>query len=292
MPTLSPADIDHFLEFGYVLVKDCFPRDVAAEWVAHGFKRLGYEPDDPTTWAEARIHMGSTMSVEIKDFAPKAWHAICELLGGEDRIKQPARFSDGLIFNLAERSDEPWQPPSPDRPGWHKDGDFFRHFLDSPEQGLLTLVCWTDVKPRNGATFVATDSVPHVARCLADHPEGLLPSELPCQELIRKCSRFAEAVADAGDVYLLHPYILHAASQNEARRPRVITNPPIQLKQPMNFNRADPAAHSPVEQAVLRALGVDRYDFKPTGPRETFVPERVKRQQQRMEQEKARLAGS
>ena len=292
MQVLTAADIEHFLEYGYVLVKGCFSRDVAAEWVAHGFKRLGYDADDPATWAEARIHLGSTMSVEVKDFAPKAWGAICDLLGGEDRIKQPARFSDALIFNLAERSDEPWQPPSPQRPGWHKDGDFFRHFLDSPEQGLLTLVCWTDVQPRNGATFVATDSVPHVARYLAEHPQGLLPNELNCKELIGKCSRFAEAIAQAGDVFLLHPYILHAASQNEARLPRVITNPPMQLNEPMNFNRADPADFSPVELAVLRGLGVERYDFQPTGERETFVPERAKRQQKRMEEEKARLAQS
>ncbi|MEX0885716.1 MAG: phytanoyl-CoA dioxygenase family protein [Phycisphaeraceae bacterium] len=289
---LSDADVEHFLEHGYVLVKGCFPRDVADEWVAHGFTRLGYDPADPSTWAESRIHMGSTKAVEVKDFSPRAWGAVCDLLGGEERVAQPARLSDGLIFNLNDGADEPWQPPSPALKGWHKDGDFFRHFLDSPEQGLLTLVCWSDVRPRSGATFVATDSVAPVARCLADNPQGLLPKELPSRELIGACSRFTEAVAEAGDIFLLHPYILHASSQNEARRPRVISNPPMQLKEPMNFNREDPADFSPVERAGLRGLGVERYAFVPTGERETFVPERVLRQRERMEQEKARLAQS
>ena len=56
--------------------------------------------------------------------------------------------------------------------GWHKDGDFFRHFLDSPEQGLLTFVLWSDIEPRGGGTFVAADSVPVVARTLAAAPGG------------------------------------------------------------------------------------------------------------------------
>jgi hypothetical protein len=36
----------------------------------------------------------------------------------------------------------------------------------------------------------------------------------------------------------------------------------------MNLNRADPADFSLIERATLYALGVDRYDFRPTMPRE------------------------
>jgi hypothetical protein len=55
--------------------------------------------------------------------------------------------------------------------GWHKDGDFFRHFLVSAEQALLTFVLWTDMLHKGGGTFVAADSVPVVARFLAEHPD-------------------------------------------------------------------------------------------------------------------------
>ncbi|MBW3623343.1 MAG: hypothetical protein KY468_08035 [Armatimonadetes bacterium] len=58
----------------------------------------------------------------------------------------------------------------------------------------------------------------------------------------------------------------------------------------MYFNRPDPAEFSAVERAVLRGLGVDRLDYRPTGQRERIVPERVRRQQQMLEEEKARLA--
>ncbi len=161
-----------------------------------------------------------------------------------------------------------------------------------PEQGLLTLVVWSDIQPRGGGTFVAADSVPVVARYLAAHPEGVLPTEFPTKALIAECSQFVEATGRVGDVFLLHPYVLHAKSQNHLGVPRLITNPPVHLKEPMNFNRPDPADYSPVELAVLRGLGVDRLDFRPAAPRAAVVPKRVARQQRMLEEEKARLAAT
>ncbi len=60
--------------------------------------------------------------------------------------------------------------------------------------------------------------------------------------------------------------MLHATSQNVLRVERAITNPAVHLKEPMNFNRPNPADFSPVELAILRGLGKERYDFK-TDPR-------------------------
>jgi hypothetical protein len=62
--------------------------------------------------------------------------------------------------------------------------------------------------------------------------------------------------------------MLHASSQNVIRQPRWMTNPPLVLKEPLNFNRPDPADFSLVERATLRALGVERLDFRPAAPRE------------------------
>ena len=46
------------------------------------------------------------------------------------------------------------------------------------------------------------------------------------------------------------------------------------------------------EMAVLRGLGVERLDFRPTGPRERVVSEGMRRRQQLAEEEKARLAAA
>ncbi|MDE2729374.1 MAG: hypothetical protein OXI19_15220, partial [Gemmatimonadota bacterium] len=160
---------------------------------------------------------------------------------------------------------------------------------DSPEQGLLTIVVWSDILPRSGGTFVACDSVQHVARHLYGNPQGLLPSG-SFGHLISNCRDFAEITGNAGDVVLLHPFILHSASRNLSGRARFITNPPVALKEPMDYNRDDPEDFSPVERAVLSGLGRERLDFKPAAPRERLVPERVRRQQEMLAAQKKRLA--
>jgi hypothetical protein len=72
--------------------------------------------------------------VKVADFAPKAWNAMCQLLGGEDRISEQDRFrgwSDGFIVNFGkeEYEAEGYEAGSSrDLDGWHNDGDFFVHF--------------------------------------------------------------------------------------------------------------------------------------------------------------------
>jgi len=285
---LSAEQIEHFIEHGYVIMRSAFPRETASQWVDQGFKRLGYDRHDRSTWAAPRHHMPSMNRVAVPEFAPTVWSAVCELLGGEERVQQPYNWSDSFIMNLGIGADQPWMPPSAAAKGWHKDGDFFKHFLDSPEQGLLTIVCWTDMIHQGGGTFIAPDSVGVVARYLADHPEGVSPNGFG--GLINDCREFIELTGQAGDVVLHHPYMLHATSQNVLRVERAITNPPVSLKEPMNFNRPNPADFSPLEKGVLRGLGVERYDFKPTTPREKLVPARVHAQAKQLEEEKARLA--
>ena len=120
-------------------------------------------------------------------------------------------------------------------------------------------------------------------------PPGGVGRGFPYGDLVGQCTEFVEATGEVGDVYLLHPFVLHAKSRNRLRRPRFITNPPLALAEPMRFDRPDP---SPVERAVLRALGVDSYAFAAAGPREEIVPERVARQRAMKADEDRRLAAT
>ena len=289
---LTDEQAAHFLERGFVTVRGAFDAAGAQRWLDDAWIRFGYDRDDPGSWAEKRIHLSARSHVDARTFAPAAWRSAMELSGGEERVRVPWRWSDSFIANLGVGDDRPWQPPSPAVGGWHKDGDFFRHFLDSPEQALLTFVLWTDMLPKGGGTFVAADSVPVVARFLAEHREGVLPGDFDYAELIGQCRDFVEMTGEAGDVVLLHPFTLHATSQNVLGVSRIITNPPLTLREPMNFNRPDANDFSLVERAVLRGLGVDRLDFAPTAPRENVVPERVRKQQARAVAENARLAAA
>ena len=89
-----------------------------------------------------------------------------ELLGGEERIDEDSSsWGDSFIVNLGtpelERKGSEIAPP--DLSNWHVDGDFFVHFLDSPEQALLVIPLYSDIKSQGGATYIATDGIDMIA---------------------------------------------------------------------------------------------------------------------------------
>jgi len=45
-------------------------------------------------------------------------------------------------------------------------GDFFIHFLDSPEQGLLVIPLFTDILPNGGGTWICSEGVGKLAQWL------------------------------------------------------------------------------------------------------------------------------
>jgi hypothetical protein len=293
---LSKEDVEHFMARGHVRIKGCFSRELARELTEKACERLHCSLHDPSTWPSGRMRPPETRRVPFEEFAPRAWQAACELVGGEDRVLKPCTWGDGFIINFGREPEFEWEPPSSVlRPWcqWHKDGDFFRHFLDSPEQGLLVVAVFSEIKPRGGGTYIACDSVQQVARFLERHPEGLLPPELraPALEWLAECKDFEELTGEVGDVVLLHPFMLHTRSLNVLNEARFIINPPVKLREPMRFDRPDAASHSPVERAVLRALGVERYSFVPAKPREAVIPERIAREKALWE-ERARLAAA
>jgi len=147
---------------------------------------------------------------------------------------------------------------------------------------------FSDIKPRGGGTFGALDSIGVVARFLAQHPEGVNSSGF--KTLASECHDFIEWTGNAGDLVLMHPYMLHAVSQNHSGIPRFIINPALSLAEPMNFNRANRDDYSPVELAVLKGLESTGYDFQPTTPRRIIVPAQAEEQKRLREEEKLALA--
>ncbi|KAF9474296.1 hypothetical protein BDN70DRAFT_815882 [Pholiota conissans] len=308
---LTSEQVDHFLEFGFVVIKNAFSKEDAEEWTKNVWVRLGFDPHDKSTWVQERTNMPAHKREKVSVIAPKAWAAIKDLLGGEERIKQEsASWGDSFIVNLGtdqlEKASKDIEPQDLDN--WHVDGDFFVHYLDSPEQALLVIPLYTQIKPRGGATYICPEGIDMIAQYLAEHPEGVLPTGLSFTpstskyeknedhpaywshlKEVKKCTKFFEMTGEPGDVVLMHPLMLHTASKNYLRIPRIITNPPVALREPFNFNRDDPEEYSLVERKTLKALGVDKLPFEITTERKYVTPARVLRQQKMMEEEKRRL---
>lgn len=305
---LTDAEKDHFVTHGWLRLKNCFTREQAAAATADVWTRLGMDPADKTTWTRERTNMPPHREFDAAEFAPRAWAAIAELCGGEDRIEPwTRRWRDTFIVNHGTPAGEGRDVHPRDLDGWHVDGDFFVHYLDSPEQALLVIPLFTDIAPRAGGTFICPGAIPKVARYLHDNPEGVSPIMQPrshpdfprvpyrkgtgswYRDVARSCDEFVEATGDVGDVYLLHPLMLHSASNNALRHVRIITNPPIGLREPFCFDRED-GAYTLVERATLRALGRDHLKgWAIKGAREKVVPDRIKVQEEMKREELARL---
>ena len=134
---LTPDDVSHFLKHGYVHLTDCFSAERATAWTTDMWTRLGLSPS-AAAWPIERCNMAMHHGEDVKTIAPKVWAAMCDLLGGPDRIAgQASLWHDGLIVNLGDPGGDTTHVPPRDLTGWHVDGDFFTHFLDSPEQALL-----------------------------------------------------------------------------------------------------------------------------------------------------------
>ncbi|KXX82566.1 Ribonucleoside-diphosphate reductase large subunit [Madurella mycetomatis] len=301
---LTPEEKEHFLKHGWVKIPNAFTKEQAESVTKDVWIRLGMSPTDQSTWTRLRTNMPSHTEFDASQFAPRAWAAICELCGGEERVEPASKmWKDSLIVNLGAAEHEGKPIPPQELPEWHVDGDFFVHYLDSREQGLLVTPLFTDILPNGGGTMICPEAIPKVAKHLLEHPEGVSPRMTPRGEegfgretsldwfnaVAKSCDNFVEATGNLGDVYLMHPLMLHAPSSNALRKVRIITNPPVSLREPFCFDRED-GNYSLVEQVTLRALGKERLSgWKITGPREGVVPERVRIQERMRMEELKRL---
>jgi hypothetical protein len=243
--------------------------------------------------------------VKVSDFAPRAWGAICELVGGEERIDVDACgwWGDGFIVNLGNEETEGKEGNVVDEiDGWHVDGDFFVHFLDSPEQGLLVVPCWSDVIENGGGTAVCADGIGKVAKWLFEHPRGVDENLRPlgkekefedrwmCSEFVESCQDFFELTGEVGDVFVMHPLMIHSATTNGLRIPRFITNPNIVMRAPFDFDRSDPSEYSLVELKTLKELGRLRLEgWKISGERRPIVQDNANEHEEKLRNENDRL---
>jgi hypothetical protein len=276
-PSTSSELVEEFLRNGWVEVPDALDPDYCEERVRAVLAVMGVDEADRSTWPVGWHATAPTEAPPVEAVAPRAADVLHELVGGRTAISF-AGIPDNLIFNFPDPTAEWWPPEqwSAEGAGYHKDGDWFRHFLDSPEQGILGIILWRDVTERQGPTYLATDSIGPVARFLRDHPEGIDPGDFAMREILAACRDFRALTGRQGTVVLAHPFMVHSASVNATTDIRVISNTAVMLREPMQLDRPD-GRYTPVERLILEGLGVDRYPFTATGSRAKIVSAREKR---------------
>ncbi|MDQ2732490.1 MAG: hypothetical protein M3Y56_12590 [Armatimonadota bacterium] len=297
MKVLTEEQVDHFIERGYVRLEEAFSPQQALAAQDFLWERLaanGLKKEDPASWTEPLVHLKETYTDPVFGACSteRLRDAVEDLVGRGRWSDREATGNWGWWpVNFSLGSDRPWDVPTG---GWHWDGQHFRHFADSPDQGLLLLCMFSETGSHGGATLVADGSHFIVARHLASRPEGWdhqealrsCPSTHPWlaeltgrpygEETSAATSRggrihhfmhnitmverreyllVEEAVASPGDVYLCHPFLYHAPSQNHSGVPRFMCNRTTPLRERMQIHRTD-EDYSAVEISIRRALGL------------------------------------
>lgn len=266
------------LDDGFVRVAGALDPGFCSAVVEEAFESAGVDEARPETWPAGALHLPVVRNWRIESVAPAAHAVLTELVGPPERVAF-AGIQDNLIVNHPDPAAAAFAPSDWSvGGGWHKDGDWFRHFLDSPEQAVLVIVFWRDVTEAQGPTHVAVDSIAPIASALAEQPEGLDPGQLKpiVAEVLRGCSDFRALTGRQGDIVFAHPHLLHRASVNTTTQLRVISNSSVMLREPMRFDRPLDEL-SAIERSILGALGVERLAFRSTGERGKVLSERERR---------------
>lgn len=258
---LDDTQLNSFIENGFVRLENAFPAHLAAECRAIIWNDLGADPDDPATWPRpvaTRPDYADAPFVAAVN-TPRLHEALDDVVG---RGRWVPRQSLGA-FVIRFPSSEPSVVD-----GWHVDVSFagpesdpdnyltWRANIHSQGRALLMLFLLSDTEEEDAPTRLRIGSHLDVARLL--EPEG--EEGLDARELSRRAESVtahrptAQATGRAGDVYLCHPFLVHAGRPHRGTRPRFLAQPNLPPNGPLRVDGED-HVFSPVELAIRRALG-------------------------------------
>ncbi|WP_433237928.1 phytanoyl-CoA dioxygenase family protein [Actinomadura nitritigenes] len=250
---MHEIDPDAFIADGFVRVAQAFPRDLAAECRAILWRDTGCDPDDPSTWTRPVIRLGGYGQPPFKAAAntPRL-HAAYDALAGKGAWEAPGGLG---TFPIRFPSDE-----APGDDGWHIDAsfpgddpdDFMRYRVNLASRGraLLMLFLFSDVGEDDAPTRVRVGSHLDVPPLL--EPAG--DAGVSFMDIAREAVPASEhrpvalATGRAGDVYLCHPFLVHAAQPHRGTRVKFMAQPPLSPSGPLPET-------SPVRTAIQRGLG-------------------------------------
>jgi Phytanoyl-CoA dioxygenase (PhyH) len=250
----SPAEIDAFLRRGFLRLDEAFPRDLADECRELLWEQMGLSPHDRSGWTQPVIRLGTQEAPPFHQatHTPRLLSAFDQLVGAGRWAAQ-----DGLGGTTPVRFPVD-EPPGDD--GWHIDGSFVRgdsYWVNVRSEGrsLLMLFLFSDVGSDDAPTRIRIGSHLDVPAALAAAgEEGMdfpaVNARLPNVHQ----RRMAHATGRAGDVFLCHPFLVHAADRHRGSEPRFMAQPPLFWAKPIDLD-APADLGSPVVTAIRIGLG-------------------------------------
>ena len=258
---LSDAQIQRFIDEGFVRLDRAFPKALADEGRARLWRDLPCNPDDPATWTRPVIRLGYYGDEPFRRAVnTPILHAAFDQLVGRGRWYPrgdlgtfPVRFP-----SAEDPGDAGWHidvsfPPETGDPNQQQDFSSWRANIVSRGRALLMLFLFSDVGEADAPTRIKVGSHRDIARLL--EPAGEAGASHWSAEELKPALDRREALAtgEAGTVYLCHPFLLHAAQMHRGAAPRFMAQPPLHPSQPFSLERDD-GLYSPVEIAIRMSL--------------------------------------
>lgn len=255
---LDAASINDFINDGFVRLDGAFSKQLAEEARRILWRDTGCDPDDRSTWTRPVIRLGQySQEPFLKAANGAVLNEALDQLVGRGRW-----YPRGALGTFPVRFPSEKDPGDT---GWHIDVSFG---LESPDfmewranvysrgRALLMLFLFSDVGADDAPTRLRAGSHLDIARQLAPAGEaGLTLRELAADGFAGSAGRREVlATGEAGTVYLCHPFLVHSAQPHRGTQPRFMAQPPLLPREPIRLDRTD-AEHSPVERAILNALG-------------------------------------
>lgn len=271
---------------GYIRLPAAFDRAAAQSMEDFIWARLaelhGIRRDDPDTWSAAAPWIGLNRFKEDAVFQAVGSPAVCAAIDdllGRGCWKKPRTWG-GFLVKFPDPSHGDWTPSDT---FWHVDF----HFTHQPGTafGVRLFSLLTEVVPCGGATLVVSGSHRLVERFVSamtpaerserfavlrdrfngSHPwlAALTETGADQAQRIQTAMKTAEIVdsvpvrveelcGEAGDVVILHPWLLHSPSPNSSDRPRLQLAKDI-FAEAAN-NRSERPAAASAEQGSVRPL--------------------------------------
>ncbi|MFD0689761.1 phytanoyl-CoA dioxygenase family protein [Actinomadura fibrosa] len=263
---LDDAQINAFIEDGFVRIDEAFPREIADECRGIIWRDIDADPHDPATWPRPVITRPDYAHEPFRAAAntPRLHAAFDDLVGPGRWTPRTGLGGFVIRFPSAETAViDTWHIdvsfPGDDLDAGSTDYMRWRANIESKDCALRMFFLFSDVGDQDAPTRLRIGSHLDAARVL--EPEG--EAGLDARELGRRAEAatthrpIAHATGNAGDVYLCHPFLVHAGQPHHGTTPRFLGQPKLDPSQPLDLDRRD-GAFSPVEIAIRRGRGRTR----------------------------------
>lgn len=223
-------DVDAFTHNGFAKLKQAAPREVADAARALLWRQIDQSPDEPDNWTSPVV-----WAADLTGAGPFGELLRCpDLAAALDAVCGCGDWTPrGALGQIPVRF--PVRPAADDR-GWHIDlntalpnGSWV---VTGRPHTMLLLTLLSEVGSDDAPTRIRVGSHRHTATLLAEAPVDFAEAGRMLDAATSECP-LALATGQPGDMYLVHPFTVHAANEHRGSTPRFMSQAPIVLTEPL-----------------------------------------------------------